>query len=143
LAIPCRPVQISQVILNVLNNAFDAVESSSQKWITINVVRSENHVEIQISDNGAGIAEQYREKIFQPFFTLKEVGKGTGLGLSISRSIIESQGGRIELDLTKKHTTFVIYLPLALRSLSPDQAPPTPTHAWAGSSITICAPEPS
>lgn len=120
LAISCRQVQISQVILNVLNNAFDAVESANEKWIKINVVRSAGNVEIQISDSGAGVPEQYREKIFQPFFTLKEVGKGTGLGLSISRSIIESQGGRIALDITRKHTTFVIYLPLVMRSVAPE-----------------------
>ncbi len=111
LMVYCRPVQFSQVILNLLNNAFDAVETVEEKWIQIGVSEGTESIEIRVSDSGAGVAEKYREKIFQPFFTLKEVGKGTGLGLSISRSIIESQGGRIELDIHAPHTSFVIRLP--------------------------------
>jgi C4-dicarboxylate-specific signal transduction histidine kinase len=108
--IECRPIQLSQVLLNLLNNAFDAVENAQEKWIRIEVKDGSPWIEIRVTDSGAGVPEPYREKIFQPFFTLKEVGKGTGLGLSISRRIIESLGGRIELDTSQPHTSFVIYL---------------------------------
>lgn len=111
LTIQCRSVQLSQVILNLLNNAFDAVESALEKWIKVEVKEVNHGVEIRVTDSGTGVPEQYREKIFQPFFTLKDVGKGTGLGLSISRRIMESQGGSLELDLNSPHTSFVVRIP--------------------------------
>jgi signal transduction histidine kinase len=111
LTLKCRSVQLSQVILNLLNNAFDAVEYAQKKWVKVEVKVMDQIVEIRVTDSGPGVPEQYREKIFQPFFTLKEVGKGTGLGLSISRSIVESQGGRLELDQSSKNTSFVIRFP--------------------------------
>jgi C4-dicarboxylate-specific signal transduction histidine kinase len=111
LTVQCRSVQLSQVILNLLNNAFDAVESAPEKWIKIEVKEADRGVEIRVTDSGSGVPEQYREKIFQPFFTLKDVGKGTGLGLSISRRIMESQGGTLELDLNSSYTSFVVRVP--------------------------------
>lgn len=68
-------------------------------------------VRITVMDSGNGIPESIANKLMQPFFTTKEVGKGTGLGLSISKGIIESHGGKFELDRNASHTSFVIEIP--------------------------------
>jgi signal transduction histidine kinase len=115
LMIKGRSVQLSQVILNLLSNAFDAVEAAPERWIKVAAREIRGGVEIRVVDSGPGVPEQYRDKIFQPFFTLKEIGKGTGLGLSISRSIVESQSGTLELDVNSERTSFVIRMP-AVRS---------------------------
>ncbi|MBN8536716.1 MAG: MASE1 domain-containing protein [Deltaproteobacteria bacterium] len=108
----CRGTEISQVLLNLLNNSFDAVINLPEKWVEIKVDRASNWIEISITDSGSGISKEIQNKIFQPFFTTKEVGKGTGLGLSISKGIIESHQGQFFLDETSPHTRFVIRLPL-------------------------------
>lgn len=110
-AIHCRPVQISQVILNLLNNAFDAIEDLPQKWIHLRVIREEGHVFISVTDSGTGIPLSEQEKIFVPFYTTKAVGKGTGLGLSLSRKIIEDHGAQLRLDTNSKNTSFMIEFP--------------------------------
>lgn len=107
----CRPVQISQVLLNLLNNAFDAIQNLPEKWIEIKIVEQGPYVEIRVIDSGEGISADYRDKIFQPFFTSKEVGKGTGLGLSISKGIVEAHHGQIFVDSESPHTTIVVRLP--------------------------------
>ena len=112
LQLECRPTQISQVLLNLLNNAFDAVhERSGSKWIRIEIADRGADVEIAITDSGHGIPETVRAKILEPFFTTKEVGKGTGLGLSISLGIIKAHNGQFFLDQESKNTRFVIQLP--------------------------------
>lgn len=111
--ISCRPSQISQVILNLVNNSFFAVAESSERWVEIEVLKVENQmVQICILDSGPGIPKNIQEKIFNPFFTTKSVGAGTGLGLSISKGIVENHGGKLWLDTTSKHTKFIIELPL-------------------------------
>lgn len=109
--IRCDRVQLSQVILNLLSNAFDAVQEVQNKWVHIELDEDHNYHQIMVSDSGSGIPEAIVEKIFNPFFTSKEVGKGTGLGLSISKSIMEKHGGAIELDRTTGETCFILKLP--------------------------------
>lgn len=109
--IPCRSVQISQVLLNLLTNAYHAVENVEKKWIRIECDQSAHWIEIAVADSGVGVPANLHEKIFQPFFTTKEVGVGTGLGLSLSLSIARDHGGTIELDTTSPHTRFVLRLP--------------------------------
>lgn len=105
-----RPGEISQVILNLLTNAIDAVDSSG--LIKIKTEVGNNCVSISVSDNGDGIEDEQLNKVFDPFFTTKETGKGTGLGLSISHSIIQQHGGTMRVASTKgKGTTFHISLP--------------------------------
>jgi signal transduction histidine kinase len=111
LSIRCCPTQISQVILNLLNNAFDAIKGVNDKWIALEVIEGNDFVEIHISDSGGGIHNDFQEKIFFPFFTTKDIGEGTGLGLSISKGIIESHNGKVYLDKESKHTKFIILLP--------------------------------
>ena len=111
LSFECRPHEISQVLINLLNNAHDAVLNSENKWISIEGEDVGDFVQIAVTDSGPGMSEETREKIMQPFFTTKEVGKGTGLGLSISTGIVENHGGTLFLDLNSKNTRFVIRLP--------------------------------
>jgi signal transduction histidine kinase len=107
----CRPVQLGQVIINLLNNAFDAVQEYEVKWIRLEVEQDDDAVIIRIIDSGKGIPEAVREKIFEPMFTTKDIGKGTGLGLSLSSSIIQNHKGKIEIDTKSANTCFSIYLP--------------------------------
>ena len=80
----CRPGHISQIILNLLNNAFDAALASEEKWVEIRSLVSEGQIEISVTDSGTGVAREDREKIFEPFFTRK-TDKSTGFGLSIAK----------------------------------------------------------
>lgn len=106
-----RPVQISQVILNILNNAFDAVETLEEKWVSLKLKKQDKNIIVEISDSGKGIPKDAVEKIFQPFYTTKDPQKGMGLGLSISHGIIMEHEGELSVDCTQPHTTFAIRLP--------------------------------
>jgi signal transduction histidine kinase len=108
-------VKIEQVLINLVNNAIDAlIETKTEKpkiEIDCEVDGSGNFVYIGVTDNGPGISAENQEKIFNTFFTTKEMGKGTGLGLSISNRIIQSHQGKLELLETKKGASFKITLP--------------------------------
>ncbi|WP_413578337.1 sensor histidine kinase [Bdellovibrio sp. HCB290] len=111
LIVHCRPYQISQVLLNMLNNAFDAVEHAALRKVRITANYRDNGVDISVTDSGPGVPLEVRDRIMQPFFTTKEVGKGVGLGLSISAGIIEAHNGKFYLDADSKETKFTIWLP--------------------------------
>ncbi len=111
LHIECRPVQIEQVLLNLLNNAFDAVSGLAVKWVKVSLTSSETDIELSVTDSGNGIPTSVQSKLMQPFFTTKPVGKGTGLGLSICKGIVESHGGQFTYDTSSKNTRFVVCLP--------------------------------
>lgn len=119
LKIECRTAQISQVMLNLIHNACDAVSEQNERWIKIEAKTWGQRVQILISDSGPGIPTQIQNKIMQPFFTTKEVGEGTGLGLSISKGIIDSHQGRFELVQASNPTTFLIDLPVHQNQESP------------------------
>jgi signal transduction histidine kinase len=114
LLIDCRPTEISQVLLNLLNNAVDAAEPLPEKRMEVKVKNVGTDVEISGMDSGMGIPEQFRNKVGQPFFTTKQVGHGTGLGLSTSKGIVEAHGGHLNLDAECEHTRFVVTLPRAM-----------------------------
>jgi len=107
----CRKVQISQVILNLLNNSFDAVQNTPKAKIKISIDGEDQKVIIRISDSGHGIPPENRGRVMNPFFTTKEPGKGTGLGLSISSNIVASHRGSLILNTQSEKTEFVIELP--------------------------------
>lgn len=111
--IMCHSVQISQVILNLINNSFYEVSfpEVSEKWIELVVQFRENDIKISAIDSGRGVPLEYQTKLFQPFFTSKGVGKGTGLGLSISKGIMRDHGGDLFFDPNSKHTKFDMILP--------------------------------
>lgn len=105
-------VQISQVLINLLNNAYDAINDSNldEKWIKLSLSSTSGILSFSVTDSGHGIPEETREKIFNPFFTTKEIGKGTGIGLSISKSMMEKNGGRLFYDDSSGRTSFVIQI---------------------------------
>lgn len=109
--VSCRQIEISQVLVNLLNNAFDAVSSLEVKWIKLSIETDQTKLQIRVTDSGEGIPPEVVEKIMHPFFTTKEIGKGTGLGLSISKGIIEDHGGTIDYNPQSANTQFVIHLP--------------------------------
>lgn len=110
--VECIPGKINQVFMNVLSNAIDAILDKGDIEIT---TKSEgNNVVITIKDNGAGMDEITKAKIYEPFFTTKEVGSGQGLGLSITFGIIADHHGQIEVKSELgKGTEFIITLPVA------------------------------
>jgi PAS domain S-box-containing protein len=113
--VPCVSTQLSQVVLNLLVNAFQAIEACRNEGGTVRV-RTERRGEwmvLAVADDGCGIRPEQMPKLFDPFFTTKDVGEGTGLGLSISHHIVAAHGGRIEVESTPGHgATFRVYLPL-------------------------------
>ncbi|MDX1651426.1 MAG: 7TM diverse intracellular signaling domain-containing protein [Brumimicrobium sp.] len=115
----CYPGKLNQVIMNIITNSIDAVKAKfgKRKEGTIRIETSYNverkEVQIEIEDNGTGIPEEIRKKIYDPFYTTKDVGKGTGLGLSIVYQIIEAHEGEIILESEEgKGTLFRIILPV-------------------------------
>lgn len=114
-----QAVQVSQVIMNLISNSFDAVESLDEKWISISSELSGGKVRLRVTDSGFGIPEHIAQNMMRPFFTTKGVGKGTGLGLCVSKGIIEDHGGAFMYELVSGHTSFVIELPLVTQSVGP------------------------
>ena len=110
-SIECHPVQITQILLNLISNSCDAISHLSEKWIRVSVLSVDPFVEIRVTDSGAGIAVHLQKQIFEPFFSTKEAGKGTGLGLSVSKHIIEAHRGRFAVNDQSPNTQFVIHLP--------------------------------
>jgi two-component system NtrC family sensor kinase len=115
-AVVCVPAQISQVLLNLLINAAQAVETAGRPeggWIRFASASVEEMAALCISDNGCGIEPEHFPRLFDPFFTTKSIGEGTGLGLSICQGIVTGHGGRIEVDsILGEGTTFRVLLPV-------------------------------
>lgn len=117
--VPCYLAEFNQVILNLIVNAADAIESHNKDTgakgqILVSTRKLEEHVEITVKDNGGGMPDSVRTKIFDPFFTTKEVGKGTGQGLSISHDVIVNKhGGSLDCEVEEGvGSTFIIQIPL-------------------------------
>jgi PAS domain S-box-containing protein len=108
----CRPNQISQCLTNLIRNSCDAIEQRDDRWIRIWTRSAHQSLVLTITDSGTGIPEEIQSRLMEPFFTTKPPGAGTGLGLSITRGLISSHMGRIWLDSSAAHTTFVVELPL-------------------------------
>ena len=119
--VPMVPQDVGRVVLNLLTNAFYAVQQKQKKagsgykpTLEMSTGLKDSAVEIKVKDNGLGIPENIKDKIMQPFFTTKPTGEGTGLGLSMSYDIIvKGHGGKIDV-ITKEgeFTEFTITLPL-------------------------------
>ncbi len=111
--ISCNPGQLNQVFLNILSNAAQAIDNSGNIWI--NTHDENNFLVIDIKDDGKGMPPNIRDKIFDPFYTTKDVGEGTGLGLSISYSIIQNHNGTLSAEShINKGSTFTIKIPYDL-----------------------------
>ena len=113
------PPEIGRVILNLINNAFYAVDERKKQntdgyepTVLVSTKKEKNKVEIKVTDNGNGIPQKVLDKIFQPFFTTKPTGQGTGLGLSLSYDIVKVHGGEIIVETKEGHgTSFIVVLP--------------------------------
>jgi signal transduction histidine kinase len=113
------PQDIGRVLLNLINNAFYAVSEKAKQnqdgykpSVIVSTKNQGNKIEICVKDNGNGIPESVKDKIFQPFFTTKPTGQGTGLGLSLSYDIVKAHGGNIKVNTKEgKGTNFILVLP--------------------------------
>lgn len=107
----CYPSFISRVILNLLNNAIDALESAQTKKIEVKAWSEKNWINISVTDTGGGVSKDLEKKIFEPFFTTKTLGKGTGLGLSISKGLAEVHEGGLIYQRIDQKTVFLLKIP--------------------------------
>lgn len=113
------PQEIGRVILNLINNAFYAVNERAKQGIagyeptvTVATKKEADKISISVKDNGNGIPSTIKDKIFQPFFTTKPTGQGTGLGLSLSYDIVKAHGGEMKVESKEgEGTIFIIQLP--------------------------------
>jgi signal transduction histidine kinase len=106
-----HPVELSQVLVNLLNNASAAAQAAAERWVRVSVLDADDGwVSIVVENSGEPIAAAVAPRIFQAFFTTKRVGEGTGLGLSISRGIVEAHGGTLNYEPGGPHTRFIIRL---------------------------------
>ena len=111
--ISANEIQITQLMLNLILNAFHAMEDEGGV-LTISSDFDEENVRIIVADTGCGIPPEYRERIFEPFFTTKETGRGTGLGLAICAQVVEDHHGDISVESTPgEGTVFTVILPRA------------------------------
>jgi signal transduction histidine kinase len=99
--VPLIAEDFSRVVLNICNNAFDAMRSTFKPTLTIRTQLQDDSIIIQFEDNGPGIPDDIKDKILQPFFTTKKGTEGTGLGLSISHDIIKAHGGELKVESLK------------------------------------------
>lgn len=105
-------VKLLQIMVNLVNNAIDAVANCPEKWIHLELFLQPGQLHLAVMDSGAGIPVHLHERIKSPFFTTKPIGKGTGLGLSIVDGIIRDVGGKFYLDTKAPHTRFVVQFPI-------------------------------
>lgn len=104
-------IQLSQVLINLITNSLHAIQENEEKWIRVISSQEDKKVLLRVLDSGMGIPSEILEKIFNPFYTSKEVGLGTGLGLSISKTIMTDHGGDLIYQLYEGHTSFVMEFP--------------------------------
>jgi signal transduction histidine kinase len=109
--ITAKPEEIQQVFLNIISNSVQAMDGKGK--LTLSTQKKDGFILIQISDSGPGIPKEHLSKVFDPFFTTREVGKGTGLGLNIVHRVVEKYGGAIQVESEPGKGTLVsISLPL-------------------------------
>jgi PAS domain S-box-containing protein len=145
-AVWADPFQLQQVVLNFITNAEYALKGvEHEKRITLRTWFANDRVYASVADNGTGIEAEVIDRVFNPFFTTKEVGEGTGLGLSISHGIIRQHGGHIGVEsVPGRGATFTIDLPLSpLASTKPESATAGSRRGSASSTFLIVDDEPS
>lgn len=111
LSLYCQSIQVSQIMLNLILNALDAVSNLPEKWIKIVGNSSPEDIIISVIDSGTGVTSEMAAKLMTPFYTSKAVGKGTGIGLNICKQIAEAHKGKLYLDKSATYTTFVVQIP--------------------------------
>ncbi len=108
----CNPTQITQVIINLVSNACDALESFDNPWIEVSVTNKDDFFGVYIVDSGGGIPQELKNNITNPFFTTKQANNGSGLGLSIVQEIAKLHNGSLEIGTKNGHTCFSFLIPL-------------------------------
>lgn len=108
----CDEIEIEQVLVNLINNAVDAVKDLDDRWIKIALSKANHEIELSVTDSGAGLDKVLYDRIFEPFFTTKDIGKGTGLGLSIVKDIMDEHKGSVNIDGNCPNTRFVLKFPI-------------------------------
>jgi PAS domain S-box-containing protein len=130
--------KVHQVLTNLINNAMDAVHNQADKSITVAIHAADSRfVEIRVTDNGPGIPESIQDKVFQSFFTTKNVGKGTGLGLSIVHKIIHDSGGRVSFTSSPAGTSFLVHIPKVELMSEPAREPAEDFAGRSGPTLRI------
>ncbi|QKT03834.1 PAS domain-containing protein [Ectothiorhodospiraceae bacterium 2226] len=109
LPVRCHPTQLSQVFVNLINNAIDAVRNLEDKWIRIEIEEEDDTAVVRVIDSGGGISGKIAAMVMTPFFTTKE--EGTGLGLSLARSIMKAHRGDLRVDTQHHNTCFELTIP--------------------------------
>jgi signal transduction histidine kinase len=107
----CRHSQISQVLVNLISNASDAIEKLPSKWIKVGCMDTGSEIVLTVTDSGNGIPNEVSDKMFSQFFTTKEAGKGTGIGLTVSAEIMKDHNGEMSIDKKCPNTKFVLKFP--------------------------------
>ncbi len=115
--IMCREVQVGQIVFNLLNNAFDAIDGApgSERWVRLDVRQRLGEILIEVIDGGPGVSDEHKPYLMQPFFTTKAVGAGMGVGLSLSRAIARDHKGDLVLASSEGHTCFRLMIPAATK----------------------------
>lgn len=109
--IKSHPIELVQVLVNLLNNSYDAVRDIKEAVIQVKIEEDETAIRFLVIDNGQGIPQGLVEKVMDPFFTTKEIGKGTGIGLNLSKNLMKRMGGELLLESSVSPTTFLVRLP--------------------------------
>jgi|GEM_PF-716682 len=116
----CDPVEIEQVMINLIHNAIDAAGNSElliesinedtavDPWVQVFLTETKNHVVLKVVDSGPGLSAEAKERLFEPFFTTKPIGQGTGLGLSICKGILDHHGASLAVYSLDGHTCFEV-----------------------------------
>ncbi len=110
LSVYCNPLEIEQVLINLINNSCDAISHTDNPWVNLKVYSEDNYVYFQIVDSGPGIAKEIQHKIMEPFFTTKSKGtiEGTGLGLNLSKTLVQRNNGQLKFLPEMENTTFEV-----------------------------------
>lgn len=108
----CDEIEIEQVVINLINNAIDAVKGKSEKWVKLEVSEEPHSIRLRVTDSGAGIPVAIVNRLFDPFFTTKGVGEGTGLGLSIAKGILDEHKATITVLKDTANTCFEVSFPI-------------------------------
>lgn len=109
--IHCDPIEIEQVLVNLINNGIEAVKDEPVRELKIELTKDNNNLVVRVIDSGPGLSAETEEKMFDPFFTTKPVGEGTGLGLSIAKGIVDNHGASLCLNRHNPGTCFEIRFP--------------------------------
>lgn len=126
--VEARQTQVEQILMNLMQNAFEAAHTAEIKWISLKSYEEGGEVVIEVADSGEGIEKELSDKIFDPFYTTRSDHGSIGLGLSVSKKLAEDNGGRLFLDPTSTETKFILRLKKDTKTSFPEHWPEQPTQ---------------